>query len=53
MSPLFTYKGKLLVVDGKLAANENCCCDQFEYAIFTCNSNAITDDRFDVFLNGQ
>jgi|688.fasta_scaffold07784_6 hypothetical protein len=26
MSPLFTYNGKLLVVDGKLAANENCCC---------------------------
>jgi hypothetical protein len=26
MSPLFTYNGKLLVVDGKLATNENCCC---------------------------
>ena len=26
MSPLFTYNGKLLVVDGKLAANQNCCC---------------------------
>jgi hypothetical protein len=28
MSPLFTYLNKLLVVDGKLAANENCCCDK-------------------------
>jgi hypothetical protein len=26
MSPLFTYKGKLLVVDGKLAAGPDCCC---------------------------
>ena len=26
MSPLFRYNGKLLVVDGKLATNENCCC---------------------------
>ena len=26
MSPLFTYNGKLLVVDGKLATNSNCCC---------------------------
>lgn len=28
MSPLFTYNGKLLIVDGKLAADENCCCDK-------------------------
>ena len=27
MSPLYTQDGKLLVVDGKLAGNENCCCD--------------------------
>jgi hypothetical protein len=27
MSPLFTYNGKLLVVDGKLATNQNCCCE--------------------------
>lgn len=52
MSPLFTYNGKLLVVDGKLATNENCCCDQFEYGILTCNANFVTDDNFDVLLNG-
>jgi len=27
MSPLFTSDGKILVVDGKLAASKNCCCD--------------------------
>ena len=26
MSPLYTKDGKLLLVDSKLAANENCCC---------------------------
>jgi hypothetical protein len=26
MSDIFKYNGKLLIVDGKLAANENCCC---------------------------
>lgn len=28
MSPLFTYKGKLLQQNGKLAANEQCCCGE-------------------------
>ena len=28
MGPLFTYNGKLLVVDGKLATSEDCCCDK-------------------------
>jgi hypothetical protein len=28
MSPLYTYESKLLVVNGKLAANENCCCGE-------------------------
>lgn len=28
MSPIYTYNGKLLVVDEKLATNENCCCAQ-------------------------
>jgi hypothetical protein len=27
MSPLYLHDGKLLLVDGKLAANEACCCD--------------------------
>lgn len=27
MSTLYLYDGKLLAVDGKLATNENCCCD--------------------------
>lgn len=27
MSPLFKHNGKLLVVDGKLAINQNCCCN--------------------------
>lgn len=26
MSPLYTYNGKLLAVNGKLAINQNCCC---------------------------
>ena len=30
----------------------SCCCDKFEYAILTCNANSVTDDNFDVFLNG-
>ena len=53
MSPLYLYDGKLLAVDGKLAGNENCCCDQFEYGILTCNANSVTDDNFDIFLNGE
>lgn len=28
MSPLYLYEGKLLIVDGKLAADENCCCGE-------------------------
>lgn len=28
MSPLYLYNGKLLTVDGKLAINANCCCDE-------------------------
>lgn len=28
MSPLYLYNGKLLVVDGKLAINQNCCCGE-------------------------
>jgi hypothetical protein len=30
MSPLFTYKGKLLQENNKLAISENCCCDKKE-----------------------
>ena len=52
MSPLFTYKGKLLQKNGKLANNQNCCCDN-EYGIMICNSNSILDDNFDVFLNNN
>jgi len=28
MSPLFTYKGKLLQQNGKLANSQNCCCEK-------------------------
>jgi hypothetical protein len=28
MSPLFTYKGKLLQQNGRLANNKNCCCEK-------------------------
>lgn len=28
MSPLYLYDGKLLLVDGKLATNQNCCCEE-------------------------
>ena len=41
MSPLYTKDGKLLLVDSKLAANENCCCDCFcwvEWQSSTTNS---------------
>jgi hypothetical protein len=44
MSPLFAYKGKLLVVDGKLAANERCCCDKCLGTIGT----LITFDEFPI-----
>lgn len=27
VSPIYLYNGKLLVVDGKLATGQNCCCD--------------------------
>ena len=53
MSPLFTYKGKLLQKDGKLANNKNCCCDKFDYGIMICNANSVLDDNFDIFLNGN
>lgn len=54
MSPLFTYNGKLLVVDGKLAVHEDCCCDKDnEYTIEICNSNGVTDDDWKVELNGK
>jgi hypothetical protein len=35
MSPLFTYKGKLLVVDGKLANSQDCCCAECSYIEIT------------------
>jgi len=41
MSPIYLYDGKLLVVDSKLAGNENCCCDCFcwvEWQSSTTNS---------------
>jgi hypothetical protein len=31
MSPLFTYQNKLLVKDGKLAIDKNCCCGNCSY----------------------
>jgi len=48
MSPLFTYLNKLLVVDGKLAANEKCCCSKCcligdgKGAIFLCGTGGDT-----------
>ena len=33
MSPLYLYNNKLLINDGKLAANENCCCSQCSLCI--------------------
>lgn len=44
MSPLFTYKGKLLQQNAKLANNQNCCCDKCLPAIGT----LITFDEFPV-----
>jgi hypothetical protein len=36
--PLYTYNGQLLIVNGALAANANCCCD------LTCDALLITYD---------
>ena len=34
--PLITYEGKLLVVNGKLAASLNCCCDANNWLYLPC-----------------
>lgn len=33
MSPIFKYNGKILNIDGKLAANKNCCCDPCKFVV--------------------
>lgn len=43
MSPLFTYKGKLLQQGGKLANNKNCCCG--------CDCDACNIQSETVFFN--
>lgn len=44
--------GSLIRRCNNLATTESCCCCAFGWGIMICNANAITDDDFDVKLNG-
>lgn len=45
--------GELLSRCDSLSTNEKCCCCALGWGIMICNSNAVTDDDFDVVLNGE
>jgi hypothetical protein len=47
MSPIYLYNGKLLVVDGKLATGQACCCAG------GCNCTCDDDYVFSVVIEGQ
>lgn len=54
MSPLIVKDNKLLIKESKLATSIDCCCNcTIGLGILICNSNAVTDDDFDVVLNGK
>jgi hypothetical protein len=47
MSPLYTYQGKLLVSDNKLANSESCCCEDTPAITITSENNSMNNSTLE------